>query len=410
MAKLTKTIVDRADPREKQYTVWDSDLKGFGLFVNPAGSKTYFVDYRTPEGKRRRMTIGRHGSITTEQARKLAIETLGGIVLQKEDPLLERQTRRSSLTVTDLCDNYLKAAKKGLILGRSGKPKKSSTLDTDTGRIERHIKPLLGKSLVIDLKRSDISKFIRDVTAGKTAFEGKSDKARGKIVVSGGAGTAARTVGLLGGILSYAVSEGIIEFNPAQGVKRPADKRRERRLVGSEFKAIGKALSNADTVAWQGIIGTKLLLFTGCRLGEIVKLRWEEVSLDEQCFRLGDSKTGASIRPIGKAAVEVLKEILSDRATGWVLPGIRNPLDHIGSLDDLIEKIIAMAGLNGVTAHTLRHSYASVAADLNYSDNTIGAIIGHAGSGTTSRYTHRLDTVLVAAADIISEEIKRQMS
>lgn len=410
MAKLTKTIVDRADPREKQYTVWDSDLKGFGLFVNPAGSKTYFVDYRTPEGKRRRMTIGRHGSITTEQARKLAIETLGGIVLQKDDPLLERQTRRSSLTVSELCDNYLKAAKKGLILGRSGKPKKSSTLDTDTGRIERHIKPLLGKSLVIDIKRSDISKFIRDVTAGKTAFEGKSEKARGKIVVSGGAGTAARTVGLLGGILSYAVSEGVIEFNPAQGVKRPADKRRDRRLVADEFKAIGKSLDKADSVAWQGVIGTKLLLLTGCRLGEIVKLRWEEVDLDQQCLRLGDSKTGASVRPIGKAAVVVLKEVMPENATGWVLPGIRNPSDHIGSLDDLIEKIMGMSGLSGVTAHTLRHSYASVAADLNYSDNTIGAIIGHAGSGTTSRYTHRLDTVLVAAADIIAEEITRQLS
>ncbi|WP_079212720.1 hypothetical protein [Brucella pituitosa] len=122
------------------------------------------------------------------------------------------------------------------------------------------------------LKRSDIAKFIRDVTAGKTAFEGKSEKLRGRITVSGGAGTATRTTGLLGGILTYAVSEGIIEHNPAQGVERPADNRRERRLTADEFKAIGKALNEADTVPWQGVYGTKLLILTGCRLGEIVKL------------------------------------------------------------------------------------------------------------------------------------------
>lgn len=409
MAKLTKTILDAAELRDKPYFIWCTDLAGFGARVFSSGKKTFYVDYYTKTGERKRMSLGAFGKLTVDEARKMARITLGD-TLRGEDPLLERQTRRGSITVSELCDDYIKAAEKGLILGRSGKPKKTSTLDTDRGRIERHIKPLLGKKLVVEINRADVAKFIRDVTAGKTAFTGQSDNLRGKIVVSGGAGTASRTTGLLGGILTYAVSEGIIEFNPAQGVKRPADKRRERRLLANEFKAIGKALNSADAIAWQGIVGTKLLLLTGCRLGEIAKLRWEEVSLDEQCFRLGDSKTGASVRPIGKAAVELLKEVRSHKATGWVLPGIRNPSDHIGSLDDLIEKIMKIAGLNGVTAHTLRHSYASVAADLNYSDNTIGAIIGHSASGVTSRYTHRLDSVLVDAANNVSKTIQLQLS
>lgn len=150
-----------------------------GTSLTPAGTRAYFVDYLTQDGNRRRMTIGRHGALTTEQARKLAIETMGGIVLQKDDPLLERKTRRTTLTMAELCDSYLIAANKGLIIGRSGKPKKASTLDTDAGRIERHIKPLLGKKLVVDLKRSDIAKFIRDVTVGKTALQAKSSKLRG---------------------------------------------------------------------------------------------------------------------------------------------------------------------------------------------------------------------------------------
>lgn len=100
-------------------------------------------------------------------ARKLAIETLGGIVLQKADPLLERKTRRASLTVAGLCDQYMKAADKGLTLGRrKSQPKKASTLEVDRGKIARHIKPLLGNKLVIDLSRADVTKFMRDVAAG----------------------------------------------------------------------------------------------------------------------------------------------------------------------------------------------------------------------------------------------------
>lgn len=409
MSKLTKTIVDRAELREKQYTIWDGDLKGFGIFIHPTGTKTYFVDYRVAEGNRRRMTIGRHGSITTEQARKLAIETMGGIVLQREDPLLERRTRRASLTVAELCDNYLIAARNGLIISRSGKAKKSTTLETDAGRIERHIKPLLGRKLVVDLKRSDIAKFIRDVTAGKTAVKEKSTKLRGVTLVAGGAGTATRTTGLLGGILSYAVSEGIIENNPAHGVSKPAYKKRDRRLNAAEFHSLGEVLLKHDHEPWQAIVGIRLLALTGCRLGEIVKLKWEEVDLEGQALRLGDSKTGASVRPIGKSVVELLKTIQPEQPVGFVLYGVRNPDISYGALDSAVDRLVKTAGLEGVTAHTLRHSFASVAADLNYSDSTIGSIIGHAGSTITSRYTHRLDSVLIAAADKISEEIIKQM-
>lgn len=408
--KLTKTYVDRLDPREKQYTVWDSDLKGFCLSVNPAGTKTYYVDYRTADGKRRRMSIGRHGAITADQARKLAIETLGGIVLQKEDPMLERKTKRGSLTVSEFCDQYLEAAQAGLILGRSGKPKKISTLATDKGRIERHIKPLLGGRLVMDIKRSDITKFIHDVTAGKTAFEGRSGALRGKVNVSGGAGTAARTTGLLSGILSYALSLGIIEHNPVHGVKRPADNVRDRRISHDEFAKIGQVLKVADHMVWQAILGIRFLALSGCRLGEVTHLKWSEVDLEGKCLRLGDTKTGASVRPIGNAVIELLQSIERNEASEFVFYGVRDSSKSYGALDTAIERVMKLAGIDGVTAHTFRHSFASVASDMEYSDNTIGVILGHAGSGVTSRYTHRLDSVLIAAADKIAEEVARKMA
>src|ERR1700686_5563287 len=130
MPKLTKSVVDAATPREKQFTIWCSELKGFGIFVLPSGSRTYFVDYRNRDGVRKRMTIGRHGKITAEEARKLAIATLGEAV-KGEDPAEERAMRRKSVTVRDLCERYLDAAEKGLIMGKRNRPKKASTLYID---------------------------------------------------------------------------------------------------------------------------------------------------------------------------------------------------------------------------------------------------------------------------------------
>ncbi|NGO50033.1 Arm DNA-binding domain-containing protein [Allomesorhizobium camelthorni] len=115
MPKLTKTVIDNATPREKQFTIWCSELKGFGIFVQPSGTRTYFVDYRSPNGMRRRMTIGRHGPITVEQARKLAMAELGSVV-KGRDPAGDRTARRRSLTVRELCEDYLTMTEKGLVL------------------------------------------------------------------------------------------------------------------------------------------------------------------------------------------------------------------------------------------------------------------------------------------------------
>jgi hypothetical protein len=143
LPKLTKTIVEAAAPQEKPYTIWCSDLQGFGVYVLPSGKLTYFVDYRNKVGIRRRLTIGRPGKLTAETARKLAIATMGEVV-KGDDPAEERATQRKSMTVKDLCTRYMAAAEKGLIMGKRNRPKKASTLYVDRGRIARHILPLLG--------------------------------------------------------------------------------------------------------------------------------------------------------------------------------------------------------------------------------------------------------------------------
>ena len=410
MPKLTKRTVDAASVKKKPYFIWCSELPGFGVRVFPSRKRVYYADYRNKSGGRKRMSIGPHGKLTTEEARKLAIVTLGDVI-KGEDPALDRSTRRKSLTVSALCDSYVAAAERGLIMGKRNLPKKQSTLYSDRGRIERHIKPLLGDRLVRDLVQSEVNRCIRDVTIGKTAQVIKTRNKRGKAVVEGGAGTAARTAGLLGGILSFAVSEGIIPFNPARGVRRQADGARTRRLNSEEYRRLGKALKAAhdDGDVEAGLTGIWLLTLTGCRLGEVELLKWTEVDAASGCFRLRDSKEGASVRPIGRAAFDVISRVKRRKDCAFVLPATRSD-GRYGGMARAINRIMAYAELTDVTAHTLRHSYASIAGDLGFSDSTIETLLGHVAGTVTSKYIHRLDTVLVGAADKVALTIHRFMS
>ena len=219
-SKITKNLVDRVEPDGKDQFIWDTEIKGFGLKVTPAGSKIYIAQYRV--GGRgsptRRFTLGKHGVLTPDQARKEAKSVLGD-VSKGNDPQTSKQTDRHAITLSNLCDDYLMD---GCLT------KKHSTIITDKGRIIRHIKPLLGNKKVKDINVNDIKKFMRDVAQGKTAREVKTGK-HGLARVTGGEGTATRTVGLLGGILSYAVSAGIRLDNPVRGIKRYKDKKNEPR-------------------------------------------------------------------------------------------------------------------------------------------------------------------------------------
>lgn len=410
MPKLTKTVVESADPRDRQYSLWCSELPGFGVYIQPTGNRTYFVDYRNSAGVRRRLTIGRHGKITAEQARKLAIINMGEAV-KGEDPAEERTARKKSLTIEELCQRYLEAAEKGQIIGKKGRPKKASTLYVDRGRIARHILPLMGSKKVQEIGPTDISRFIRDVIGGKTAAVVKTEKKRGKAIVEGGRGTAARTAGLLGGILTFAVSEGIIPMNPATGIKRPADEHRARRLSADEYRQLGVALLEADPAreASQGLAGAWLLALTGCRLNEIVHLKWDEIDTAGCCFRLADSKEGASVRPMGQPVFDVLAKIKKSDGCPFVLTPIRDG-EAYGGMPRAWNRIAKRAKFEGVTPHTLRHSFASVAGDLGYSESTIAALLGHSAGTVTSRYVHHLDSVLVAAADNVAKTVLKQMN
>jgi|GEM_PF-5705187 len=204
--KLTKRALDGIKPGSTTSFWYDADLKGYGLKVMPSGVMTWIVEYRPGAGGRaiskRRMALGKAGALTPEEARAIAKDILAK-VHAGQDPAALKVEAKAAKTVADLCDLYLTEAEQGNIISKRGAPKKVSTLISDRGRILRHIKPLLGKKLVRDVSRADIERFLRDVANGKTAVDVKT-KRHGRAIVTGGKGTATRTVRLLGGIFSHA--------------------------------------------------------------------------------------------------------------------------------------------------------------------------------------------------------------
>jgi integrase len=407
--KLTVESIKALKPdNDRDVFAWDDELRGFGVRVKPSGASAFLIQYRNSNGVSRRLTLGKVGTIAPDQARKLAKLKLAE-VLKGGDPAEAKAEARKAMTVKELCAEYLIALDKGQILGKRGLAKKASTIGTDKGRIERHILPLLGQKKVRDLGTPDIARFMRDIAAGKTATDEKTVR-HGRAIVRGGDGTGARTVGLLGGILSYAVEQGVIAINPARGVKKPADKRRDVRLSDEQYRVLGKALEEAAAkqAPWQALAAIRLLALTGCRRGEIEALKWSDVDLAGRCLRLSDSKTGKSVRPLGDAAVVVLKGLARTKSP-YVLPG-RDPETHYTGLRKYWCRLLGKTELKTLLMHGLRHGFASTAADLGMTEITIKGLIGHSSASVTGRYIHAVDTTLIAAADRVTRRIHAAMT
>lgn len=401
MTRISKRLVESAVAKDKDYVIWDDDLPGFGVRVFASGKRSYVIQYRS-NGSSRRFTIGLHGIWTAETARREAKAQLGRVA-QGDDPAEERFEDRNAMTVKELCERYIGDLHAGLIQGKRGRPKKPATITTDVGRINGHIIPVLGKKRVRDLSKADVTRMMNDILIGKTKAVRKTGNLRGKSILRGGPGAASRTVGLLGGILTYANDAGIVDRNAAHGIKKPKDQVRNRRLTSTEYREMGEALNRAasdpDLVMMTDIV--RQIALTGCRRSEIIGLRWSDVDLPNSCLRLSESKEGASIRPIGLPVIEFLEKQRELSAGDYVFPGSRGGKAY-GAFPNQWKKIFSGTALETITAHVLRHSFASIANDLGLSEITIAALLGHSKGSVTSKYIHTLDSALVMAADTVS--------
>jgi integrase len=392
---ITKRWLSSLKMPERDTVWWDDKLEGFGVRATPAGSVSFVVQYRNAQGRSRRLTIGPWGAYTPAKAREEAQELIREAHAARKgkgiDPAERKREERNAISFQQLADEYMEKAKSGLILGRKGKPKKAGTVTIDRYRIA-HLVAHFGSKLIKNIDRADCQRCMEKLITGKHG--------------------ASRTYGLLGGMFTYAIEQGYLLTNPARGIRKPADGHREFRLDAGGYRALGRDLEAAEAraEAWQAVVAIRLFALTGCRKGEILKLRLSEVDLPGRCLRLGDTKTGQSIRALGEAAIRVLKMAVNRPGrpeSPYVLPG-RDPRKPFNGLGGAWERIVS----GDYTAHSLRHAFASACDDLGLSELTIATLLGHASAkeGSVTRgYITKPDAVLLAAADKVNRYIWEAM-
>jgi integrase len=405
--KITKRAVDALTAARGVETVlWDTGVKGFGVRARPAGGRSYILHYRVGTGRGaalRKLTIGKHGSPWTPEMARIEAKRLLAEVAAGRDPASARQDERNALTFGELIDLYL---------AEGAGHKKLSTIKVDRGRIEHHLRPLLGKLRADQIGRADIERMRNAVAAGKTADKVvSSDRRRPGSIATGGKGVAAQCVALVSSIYAFAIGRGLCSENPARGVKKTPVRKVERFLSEAEIARLADAL---DIEAQQSAnpyppVAIKLLLLTGCRKGEIVNLRWEHIDFEHECLRLPDSKTGAKVVYLNAPARALLQELPRMADNPRVIPGVR--ADSAGPVIDKVwARVRKAAGLADVRLHDLRHSFASVGAAGGLSLPVIGALLGHKHATTTARYAHLSADPLRAANDAVGARIAAAMN
>jgi integrase len=321
--------------------IWDTTIAGFNARRQRGDAVTYSVIFRNREGTQKWFKLGKHPILTPFLARQEAVRVLRAVTLG-EDPSAERKALRNALTVAKLCDEY-QARDNG---------KKPATVRSDNSRVKLHIKPKIGQLKVVSITSEQIEDFMHSLSRG----------------------TQGRVVGLLGAIFSYAVKRKLIAVNPVRGVEKPTEVKRNRRLSQAEYAQLGSAL-NGDMVSDIFL----LLAVTGWRSSEVKNLRFSEIDLERRVATLGDTKTGQSIRPLSNKAVEIIKRQPVREGQQFIFEH-----EHARPIGNLRSRWIKIGMSEDITPHVLRHSIASLAADLGLPDHTISGLLGHARQGITS--------------------------
>ena len=381
--KITKRAVDDVAPSASDQFVWDTELKGFGLKVTPAGNKVYILQYRT--GGRgsptKRVTIGRHGALTPDQARSEATR-LAGAIAAGNDPAAVRAVQRGAPTVADLAARFLSEHVATKTKQRTGIEYRRL--------IDKVILPAVRNQRVRDVKRADIARLHHARRAAP--YE------------------ANRVLAVLSKMFSLAEKWGERPdgSNPCRHVEKYSERKRERMLSAEEFSRLGDALARSDRSPYV-IAAIKLLVFTGARLREILGLRWEWIDFERGEARLPDSKSGAKTLHLPPPALAVLAELPRVEGNPHIIVG------NVGgralvNLEKPWRAIRKDAGLDDVRLHDLRHAFAAVAASSGMGLPIIGKMLGHTQAATTHRYAHIAADPVKAAAAAVAGKIAGAMN
>ncbi len=398
--KLTKRVIDGALPSDRRYVMWDTRIPGFGVRIEQSGRKVFVFKYRVGGGRtatRREPVVGKYGMLTLDQAREIAMDWAAEI-RRGGDPCGERHEKRVAPRMFDLFERY--------ITDHAKPHKKASSVEDDERIIRTFVGPAFGKRKVAEVTRSDIDRFHKSLS--ETPYR------------------ANRVLAMLSKAFNLAE---VWEWrpdgsNPCRHIKKFREDRRERFLSADEFARLGDALSEAESgdmaytrpgrsspyfVPPQAVAALRLLIFTGARRGEILKLKWDFVNFAESRLELPDSKTGAKFVYLPAPALKLLSELPRGLDNPYVIPGVK-PGSHLVNMKDPWSAIREAAGLPDLRIHDLRHSFASVGAGGGMSLPVIGALLGHKETSTTARYAHLSDDPLRNAVEAIGKRIDGAMN
>lgn len=359
--RISKRAVEALPVGDRDVAFWDHDLPGFGVRVYASGRMFYVVQCRGPAGIRR-VSLGEHGDLTAEQARRRARAAIGRIK-RGEDPIPGRE-QAAAPTVADLAQRYMEA--------HTAVNCNAHTRQTYRSALDNHILPALGSKPVTEVRRSDAEGLhfaLRDTPR-----------------------QANRVLMVLSKMFSLGEDWGLAQAggNPCRFVVRYREGMRKRFLTEDEYRRVGQALCELESespMRARAAAALRLLMLTGCRLTEILTLRWDDIDRKTGEIRLRDAKTGARMVVLTPAALRVLTEMRPILRSPWVFTGSARGR-HLASLSKPWQRVRARAGIGDVRIHDLRHSYASRALALGEGLTMIGRLLGHSDVGSTARYAH----------------------
>ena len=368
--RLTTRSVTALPVTGKDAVYWDRALAGFGVRVQTSGRKAYVVQSRGPAGLRR-VTLGPFAGIAIDERRREAAAVIDRIK-RGEDPIPPKPEPEP--TIADLTARCLRA-----YVTVHCKPK---TVKLYRTAINRHILPALGTMAVKDVGSKDVIALhdrLRDTPS-----------------------MANHVVSMLSKMFALAETWDLVPQgrNPCRAVRHYPEQSRERFLTPEEYRNVGAALREAEAAGsmWPpAVAAIRLLMLTGCRKGEILTLRWDDVDRTAGDLRLRDGKVGPRMVPLTTPVLEVLDGIERVEGNPWVIRS-KKPGACLPDLTYYWNRIQAHAGLEGVRIHDLRHSHASRALALGENLTMIGRLLGHSKVGTTARYAHLVQDAEKAAA------------
>ena len=390
MAKLQRTTISRRTVErlkaEKDTVFWDSELLGFGVRVYPTGRKVYVVQTRAGGKDGKRVTVGRHGVMTAEEARRRAALIVARIKAG-EEPVPEPMAvmLAKGPTVADLAAVYLDQVVAVRLKPASAKAYR--------GVIEKHVLPALGRKAALSLDHAAVTALHHGLAETPAM--------------------ANRAVEMLFRIYRAAEERELIPegSNPCRQIAMNRQRRHERFLTDEEFRRLGRVLDEAEQSEGgmaRAAMAIRLLLLTGCRKNEILNLHWDAVDLEAGEMRLADTKTGPRTVQLSPAAAAVLARVPRVEGNRHVIPGTR-PGSRMSNLQRHWVRIRKSAGLEDMRLHDCRHSFASRALALGESLPMIGRLLGHSQVQTTARYAHLARDSVHEAARRVSSRIEANL-